>query len=133
MTGHHGVEQERLLLLDPRFSRAIRLFNTHQWYACHDELESLWHENQGPMRTLLQALLQIAVAELHLERQNRQGAVLLMGEGLGRLGRCGASALGLDLLSLADLVGARLQRLQAGASPEDLPAPVLRSSNVDDQ
>lgn len=123
-----GVDQESALLIDARFLSGINLFNSAEWYACHDAFESLWHEQQGPLRTVLQGLLQIAVGELHLERGNRQGAILLMGEGLGRLSRSGDSALGLDLDGLRRCVRVRLLRLQDGGSVADLPVPQLRCS-----
>ena len=82
-------------MADPRLGEAMRRFNAGEWYACHDGLEELWHETQGPMRPVLQGLLQIAVAELHQERGNRRGATVLMGEGLGRLRSCGDVALGI--------------------------------------
>jgi predicted metal-dependent hydrolase len=111
---------------DPRFRQAVDLFNTGAWYACHDGLEELWHETQGPERSVLQGLLQIAVAHLHLERGNRRGATMLLGEGLGRLGRSGPEALGLDLEHLREASAAWLRCLQQDADPADLPLPHLR-------
>jgi len=70
---------------DPRFLAAVALFNSGDWYPCHDGFEELWHQTLGPDRDVLQSFLQIAVAHLHLERGNRRGATLLLGEGLGRL------------------------------------------------
>lgn len=110
---------------DPRFRQAVMLFNAGEWYDCHDGFEELWHETLGPDRTVLQGILQIAVAQLHLERGNRHGATVLMGEGLGRLARCGPAALGLDLLSLRECVAQRLRCLQQGGDPGGVPLPVL--------
>lgn len=111
---------------DPRFRQAVDLFNAGQWYACHDGLEELWHETLGPDRTVLQGVLQIAVAHLHLERGNRRGATVLMGEGVGRLARSGPEALGLDLDHLRQTSAERLRCLQAGDDPSGLPLPGLR-------
>ena len=72
-------------MADPRLGAAIALFNDAAWYPCHDGFEELWHETAGPMRPVLQGILQIAVAHLHLERGNLRGATILLGEGLGRL------------------------------------------------
>ena len=120
-----ALREEDLLQADPRLQQAIDLFNGGEWYACHDGLEELWHETQGPMRPVLQGLLQIAVAHLHLERDNRHGATVLMGEGLGRLAGCGDEALGLRLSPLRDGVAARLGALQDGSDPTQLPPPRL--------
>lgn len=115
-------DEERALLADARFHAAVALFNQGEWYACHDGFEALWHETQGPMRPVLQAILQIAVAQLHLERGNQRGAVMLLGEGLGRLANTGSEALGLALVPLRLACNQRLQALQTlaagGAAPD---------------
>jgi len=117
--------EERELLADPRLEQAIALFNRGDWYACHDGFEELWHETQGASRPLLQGVLQVAVAQLHLERGNRRGATVLMGEGLGRLNRCGACGLGLDLEALRQVVRLWLDTLQREAPTHALPPPRL--------
>jgi len=106
---------------------AIALFNRGEWYACHDLIEDLWHQCQGPDRQALQGLLQIAVAQLHLERKNFRGATMLMGEGLGRLKPYGSEALGLELPPLLAAVSRRLQALQQGLEPGEGPLPRLGS------
>jgi predicted metal-dependent hydrolase len=113
---------------DPRFREGVHLFNDARWYPCHDAFESLWFETSGPDRSVLQGFLQIAVAHLHLERGNRRGATMLMGEGLGRLRGAGEAALGIDLRLLRDVTSQRLQALQSGADPGTLPLPRLESS-----
>ena len=118
--------EEDQLGLDPRWLAAVELFNAADWYAAHDGLEELWHESAGPMRPLLQGILQLAVAQLHLERGNQRGAVILLGEGLGRLRRCSDTALGLDLRMLRQAAAIHLQALQAGLhAAEAMPASAL--------
>lgn len=117
--------EEQALLQDPRLSEAIGLFNAADWYACHDGFEALWHETAGPMRPVLQGILQIAVAELHHERGNLRGAMILMGEGLGRLAPCPPVALGLDLSQLRHCGRQRLQALQTERPLAGLPRPRL--------
>ena len=118
-------DDETTLLGDPRFEAAVIHFNDSDWYPCHDEFEMLWHETQGPLRPVLQALLQIAVAHIHLERGNLKGATVLLGEGLGRLAPCGEVALGIDLAVLRKTVAARLKALQLGEPCDLLPPPRL--------
>jgi predicted metal-dependent hydrolase len=110
---------------DPRFIAAVALFNASAWYPCHDGFEELWQESLGPDRVVLQALLQIAVAQFHLERGNVHGATVLMGEGLGRLTPFPERTLGLDLGALRVLVSARLHCLQRNGDPSGLPLPSL--------
>lgn len=112
-------------MADPRLAVSIDQFNAGDWYAAHDGLEELWHETAGPCRSVLQGILQIAVSQLHRERGNLRGAVILMGEGLGRLRRSGDVVLGLDLGDLKRAAEIHLQRLQAADahSPAEDPAP----------
>ncbi len=117
--------EETRLLADPRLQEAIRLFNAAEWYACHDQFEELWHETSGPIRPVLQGILQIAVAQLHQANGNRRGATVLTGEGLGRLRSAGAQALGLDLEALRASARGWLRALQANVASPALPQPVL--------
>ncbi len=91
---------EELILKDPRFVKGIKLFNSQDWYAAHDQFEDLWHETDGLERVTIQAILQISVAQLHLTRGNLNGAKILFGEGLGKLRRAEIPNLGLDLKDL---------------------------------
>lgn len=113
------------LVEDPRFKRAIELFNAANWYPAHDVFEELWHETAGPERRTLQGVLQVAVAQLHLEGGNRRGATILYGEGLGRLRGIGTPDLGFDLDHLCSCVEARLKCLQQDMDPDDCTVPIL--------
>jgi len=64
---------------------AIEQFNQQDFYACHDTLEALWMEAIEPDRTFYQGLLQMAVGLYHFSHENRRGAAILLGEGMGRL------------------------------------------------
>ena len=119
------LSEEQSLMADPRFGEAVRLFNAGEWYACHDGFEELWHETQAPCRRGLQAILQVAVAHLHLERGNRRGATVLLGEGLGRLQGAGDACFGLDLNLLRQRSRDRLLALQQEKDPDALALPVL--------
>ena len=111
---------------DPRFQQGLELFNAGEWYAAHDVFEELWHETADPERRSLQGILQVAVAQLHLQRGNRRGATILYGEALGRLKRPGTPDLGLDLEALCCAAQQRLEALQLDRDPESCTVPVLR-------
>ena len=106
-------------------AEAITRFNAGDWYACHDGFEELWHETAGPLRPVLQGILQIAVGQLHRERGNLRGATILTGEGLGRLRGCPDQALGLDLAQLRASATHWLQALQ-----NDQPSPCLEAPRL---
>lgn len=67
------------------FWQGVTEFNQGEFYACHDTLEALWMEAIEPEKTFYQGVLQIAVGLYHLSHKNWRGAVILLGEGVGRL------------------------------------------------
>ena len=118
-------KQDDLFLDDSRFEIGMNLFNSCQWYKSHDVFEEIWHETGGPERQLLQAILQVAVAQVHLENSNINGATILYGEALGRLKRFQLSNLGLDIEGLSNCVSRRLEFLQIGEDLSGCSLPVL--------
>ena len=118
-------KQEDLFVNDYRFEIGMKLFNSCQWYKSHDVFEEIWHETGGPERQLLQGILQVAVAQVHLENRNINGATILYGEALGRLKRFQISNVGLDIEGLSKCVSRRLEFLQIGKDIADCSLPVL--------
>lgn len=113
------------LRLDPRWPAAVNLFNNGSWYEAHDAFEELWQEAVDSDRLLLQAIVQAAVAHVHLQRGNDRGATILLGESIGRLARCEQGSLGLDLSSLSDCLTTRLAALHQGQELSSLAEPRL--------
>ena len=103
----------------------VEFFNQSLWYEAHDIFEELWHETSDPERRTLQGILQISVAQLHLERGNKNGAKILFGEGLGRLRKNGTPTLGLDITRLCLIVEERLKQLQLEGDPDQCSIPFL--------
>lgn len=68
-----------------QFWQGVEQFNQQEFYACHDTLEALWMEASNPQKQFYQGILQIAVGCYHLGNLNWRGAVILLGEGIGRL------------------------------------------------
>ena len=118
-------KQDDLFINDSRFEYGMKLFNSHQWYKSHDVFEEIWHETGGSERQLLQGILQIAVAQVHLENNNTNGATILYGEALGRLKRFKLNNLGLDILGLCKCISKRLELLQIGKDLNGCSQPVL--------
>ena len=118
-------KQDNSFLNDSRFEIGMELFNSCQWYKSHDVFEEIWHETGGPERQLLQGILQIAVAQVHLENSNVNGATILYGEALGRLKRFELSNLGLDVVGLSKCITKRLELLQTGKDISLCSLPVL--------
>jgi len=117
--------QDDSFINDSRFAIGMKLFNSCQWYKSHDVFEEIWHETGGPERQLLQGILQVAVAEVHLENCNINGATILYGEALGRLKRFHLANFGLDIEGLSNCVSRRLEFLQIGKDLASCSLPVL--------
>ena len=118
-------KQEDLFIHDSRFEIGMKLFNSCQWYKSHDVFEEIWHETGGPERQLIQGILQVAVAQVHLENNNLNGATILYGEALGRLKRSHLTNFGLDIEGLSNCVSRRLEFLQIGKDLAGCSLPVL--------
>ena len=56
----------------------IERFNQGAYYACHDDLEEAWRQEEGPGQDLYRGLLQIAVAYYQIKRGNYRGAVKML-------------------------------------------------------
>ncbi|XP_002278905.4 uncharacterized protein LOC100267181 [Vitis vinifera] len=67
------------------FDDAVALFNSRDYYRCHDFLEEIWNRAEDPVRTLVHGILQCAVGLHHLFNQNHRGAMMELGEGLCKL------------------------------------------------
>ena len=118
-------KQNDLFIYDSRFEIGMKLFNSQQWYKSHDVFEEIWHETGGSERQLLQGILQVAVAQVHLENSNINGATILYGEALGRLKRFQSTNLGLDIAGLCKCISKRLELLQLGKDLAECGLPVL--------
>lgn len=92
----------------------VRQFNSHNWFECHETVEALWLQAQGELRNLYQGIIQLAIAQLHWENGNANGAVALLQGGIGYLQQVPTPCQWLDLTDLlhqARLLLATLQKL----------------------
>ena len=117
--------QDDSFINDSRFAIGMKLFNSCQWYKSHDIFEEIWHETGGPERQILQGILQVAVAQVHLENGNKNGATILYGEALGRLKTSKFDTLRLDIENLCECVNKRLKFLQTGKDLSNCSLPEL--------
>ena len=121
-----NTDSDKVLISeDKRFKKGLSLFNEAEWYLAHDYFEEIWHETDEPERRTIQGILQIAVAQLHLERGNTNGALILYGEGLGRLKFAGTPELGIDIKRLCNIVEIRMKKLQKGLELKECELPFL--------
>lgn len=61
--------------LHPLASAGLELFNQGRYFEAHEALEIAWREEQGPVRELYRAILQIGIGYYQILRGNYRGAV----------------------------------------------------------
>lgn len=116
--------------LDPRLATAVDLFNSGEFFACHDVLEEIWSESLDDERTFFQGLIHAAVALHHFEGGNLGGARKMSFSAMRYLAPYAANHAGLALgrflaafkVCVTDLQGATEETLAAVAlDPNRLP------------
>ena len=60
--------------IDNRLAEFVKQFNEKEFFDAHETLEALWIDTTGPDKDFYKALIQCAVAFVHLERGNFKGA-----------------------------------------------------------
>tara|TARA_Y100000589_G_scaffold332153_1_gene389751 strand:+ start:6232 stop:6612 length:381 start_codon:yes stop_codon:yes gene_type:complete len=93
------------------FNEAFELFNNQKWYEAHDAFEDIWNGLDGDERQIIQGILQVSVSQFHLNKGNLNGAMILLGEGLGRIKTRISNNLGIDLLSFCNNLESLLNKL----------------------
>jgi len=67
------------------FRRGIELFNSREFFECHEVLEEIWTPTVQPERWFLQSLIHFAVGFYHHQRGNTVGAVRQLRKGLRKI------------------------------------------------
>jgi len=92
---------------------ALDLFNNQKWYEAHDAFEDIWNGLCGDERQIIQGVLQVSVSQFHLSKGNLNGAMILLGEGLGRIKSRVSVDLGIDLCSFCKSLEVLLDKLHS--------------------
>jgi predicted metal-dependent hydrolase len=100
--------------------RGIHLFNSRQYFECHEVLEEAWTPERGPRRLFLQSLIHVAVGLYHAECGNPVGACRQLRKALRKLGGYLPECEGIDTGRLHRDASAALAAIEAGARPQDL-------------
>ncbi len=102
------------------FWQGLDQFNAQAFYDCHDTLEELWMEAEQPLRQFYQGIIQLAVAYYHLGNGNKQGAMILLGQGIQRLEYFSPEYSGVAVEPLIEASRTILEVLQAQEDKEPL-------------
>jgi uncharacterized protein len=61
--------------LHPDAVKGFHFFNARQFFEAHEELETAWRDERGPIRDVYRGILQVGLAYYHILRLNYRGAV----------------------------------------------------------
>jgi len=106
---------------------AIDLFNNQKWYEAHDAFEDIWNDLVGDERQIVQGILQVSVSQFHLNKGNLNGAMILLGEGLGRIRNRVSEDLEIDLILFCSSVETLLKKLHTKTPLDQSDVPFLKT------
>jgi predicted metal-dependent hydrolase len=107
-------------------TRGIHLFNSGEFFECHEVLEEEWTPERGPRRLFLQSLIHVAVGLYHVQRGNPTGASRQLRKALRKLAAYLPAYEGVDTARLHADAGEALARIEQGGTPHPIriqPAP----------
>jgi predicted metal-dependent hydrolase len=107
-------------------AEGLRCYRNEEFFLAHEHWESVWLTAEGPEKTFLQALIQIAAAFHHLQRGNTAGAASLLRAALRRLGRFPDRYGDIAVTSLRESIGGWLQALDRQESGPHPAFPPIR-------
>ena len=107
-------------------AEGLRCYASGAFFSAHEAWERAWLEFREPEKTLLQALIQVAAAFHHLQRNNPRGAAKLLRAALQRLEPYPARLDGIEVARLRDDLHDRLRVVDADESPAEISAPRIQ-------
>ncbi|MDE0107345.1 MAG: DUF309 domain-containing protein [Bryobacterales bacterium] len=110
------------------FHRGIDLFNSREFFDCHEVFEELWTFSQQPDRWFLQALIHFAVGFYHAGRSNPNGATRQLRKGLRKIQGYLPEWDGVETGKIAQAVEQRLREIEAGGTVSGYPRIVMSSA-----
>ena len=90
---------------------AIRQFNAHHWFDCHETLEPLWLTTHGEQRAFYQGIIQAAIALHHWRNGNYNGSVALLSSAVDYLSQVSSPCQWIDVTGLISQLQTVHQRL----------------------
>jgi hypothetical protein len=79
------------------FQQGIDLFNEGRFFECHEAWEEIWKRADGEAKIFYQGLIQAAVAILHVQRGNLEGARSLYDKAAAKLAPIPSEHMGLAI------------------------------------
>jgi uncharacterized protein len=116
------------------YEQGIDLFNEGRFFECHEAWEEIWKRSDGEVKLFYQGMIQAAVAILHAQRGNLEGARSLYEKASAKLAPIPHEHMGLAVGELR-IELSRFIEIATRADGEALPAPprlrrIVKSSSV---
>jgi predicted metal-dependent hydrolase len=105
-------------MVEDAYLEYVELFNERSYYDCHEVLEDLWLDYEGPARRYYQGLIHLASAYLLLMRGKMPGCQARFKSTLVYFDDYPDMYLGLDLAPLRENVKMWLERISAAPAGE---------------
>jgi uncharacterized protein len=100
-------------------------YRKEEFFEAHEHWENIWRQTQGPEKSFLQALIQVAGALHHYRRKNQRGSAALLRAALRRLEPYPERFGGVLLAPLRQELTGWLQALEANGEAIVEPLPLL--------
>lgn len=104
------------------YEQGIVLFNEGRFFECHEAWEEIWKRSDGAVKLFYQGLIQAAVAILHAQRGNLEGARSLYEKASAKLDPIPHDHMGLAIGELR-IELSRFIEIAISANGKPLPAP----------
>jgi predicted metal-dependent hydrolase len=104
----------------------LRHYNAADFFAAHEDWESVWLHAPQPEKTFLQALIQVTVALHHMQRDNRLGCTRLLTAALTKLEAYANDYGGIAVHLLRADIHHCLHLLTANPTSAHLPSPRIQ-------
>ncbi len=90
-------EPPRFMPTEEAVKEVVTLFNAERFWEAHEVLESLWRAAEGEEKKLLQGLILVCAAFVHLQKGEKSVALGVARRGLPLLGRNNSSYYSIDV------------------------------------
>jgi uncharacterized protein len=104
-------------------AEGLRCYRNQEFFDAHEHWEGVWLKCDEPEKTFLQALIQVAAAFHHLQRNNPAGTSSLLQRALRRLNAFSPEYGGVAVEELRTSIRAWLQTLSAQTYSPQIPFP----------
>jgi predicted metal-dependent hydrolase len=101
------------------FDEGIDLFNAGRFFECHEAWEQAWLRSTGTEKLFYQGMIQAAVAILHVQRGNPDGARSLRAKAADKLNPLPAEHMGIALAEFRQSLDSFFGEVLSGHSPPD--------------